>query len=180
MDERSDNELMLLLRGESREALGTLFARHHRSVYALCYRMTGDTAVADDLAQESFLRLLRYKENFDGRSLFTTWLYRVVRNLCLDHLSRRKRERRMQERLSLETEDGDVDGAPDDRVELLERALYALDPDKREVIVLSRFQGLNYREIAQVLECSVGAVKTRAHRALRELRAAFQKLEQEA
>ena len=117
MDDRSDNELMLLLRGGSREAVGTLFARHHRSVYALCYRMTGDTAAADDLAQESFLRLLRYNENFDGRSLFTTWLYRVVRNLCLDHLSRRKRERRMQERLSLETEHGTIEFKRDKKIE---------------------------------------------------------------
>ena len=69
------------------DALGVLFNRHHARVHALCYRLTGDASVADDLVQESFLRVLKYRKGFGARAAFTTWLYRLVRNVCMDHMN---------------------------------------------------------------------------------------------
>jgi RNA polymerase sigma factor (sigma-70 family) len=174
----SDHELIRRVGAGDLDALGTLFSRHYRHVYALCLRLTGDSDAAEDLTQESFLRILRFGESFDGRSKFTTWLYRLVRNRCLDHISGRRRDARNVELLA-----GSVDSAtqqPDcdnERRELIHVALSHLSPEKREVLLLSRFENLRYQEIAEVCDISVGNVKARAHRAMKELRRIVHDLE---
>jgi len=163
------------------DALGTLFSRHHVRVHALCYRFHGDAAAADDLVQESFLRVLRYGRSFDARSRFATWLYRLVRNVCLDHVSRTQRERGARAAIAQELEPrAHAPADRGERLELVHEALQRLPAEQREVLVLSRFENLKYREIAELQEVTVDAVKQRAHRALRELRRIFAELEQEA
>ncbi len=183
--EPSDHELMAAAGRGDREALGLLFERHQARVHALCYRMTGDASVADDLVQESFLRVFRYGRSFGERAAFTTWLYRLVRNVCLQHLNAESHTHARIERMAAEhgsgsrtgTRDAPGTGEEDPRLVSLRRALYALSPDKREVLVLSRYQGLSYAEIAEVCETTVGAIKVRAHRAMRELRRRYEELE---
>lgn len=178
-DGRSDRELLMALGADGVGALESLYRRHRDRVYASCYRMVGDAQVAEDLLQESFLRILRYSDTFKGDAAFTTWLYRLVRNVCLDHM---KREARLDERsrswaLEHLREVGTRE-AEDPRTDLVRSALYELPPDRREVLVLSRYEGLSYAEIADVCGTTVGAIKVRAHRAMRELRARYQELEQ--
>ena len=164
------------------DALGVLFGRHYARVHALCYRYHGDATIADDLAQESFLRVLRYGKSFDGRSRFTTWLHRLVRNVCLDHARTNQRETKSREAVAQEwaphnsTHGTDVD----ERLDRVREALYRLPIEQRDVLVLSRFENLKYREIADIQQVTVAAVKQRAHRALRELRRIFEELGQEA
>jgi RNA polymerase sigma-70 factor (ECF subfamily) len=176
---KTDNELMAAVALGDLNALGSLFQRHHQRVHALCYRMTGDQAAADDLVQESFLRVLRYRKSFGARAAFTTWLYRLVRNVCIDHLNAESRTRARVELMASEhnTERHELEET-DHRLEAIRNALYALSPEKREVLVLSRYEGLSYAEIAEVCETTVGAIKVRAHRAMRELRVKFEELEQ--
>lgn len=178
MQHPDDRELMARVRAGDLDALAALFRRHHHRVRALCYRMTGNADAADDLCQESFLRVLRYAASFDGRASFATWLHRVVRNRCLDHLAAERRDQRALARLADDTADADRAPDPDpERGARLRRALARLSPEKREVLVLSRFENLRYREIAEVCGISVESVKVRAHRALRELRRLFDDLE---
>lgn len=180
MGSLSDHDLMELVQAGDLDALGTLYGRHHRQVHALCYRLTGDAAAAEDLLHESFLRVLRYRGSFDGRSKFTTWLYRLVRNRCLDHLQAQRRDTKNLELLA-----GDEAATPqeqdhsDERRALLQAALERLSPEKREVLVLSRFENLKYREIASVCGLSLENVKVRAHRAMRELRRILEEMERE-
>src|ERR1700754_3012739 len=94
----TDTALMLAVRAGDLTRLGELFARHFDSAYAFCRRMTRDDTAAEDLAQEAFLRVLRYRESFRGDARFTTWLYRICRNLCASHLERLARERAEHER----------------------------------------------------------------------------------
>ena len=181
MADKLDHELMAATGHGDLDALGILFNRHHARVHALCYRLTGDASVADDLVQESFLRVLKYRKGFGARAAFTTWLYRLVRNVCMDHLNAEAKKRERAELLALEQrhereQDGRAESDP--RLETLRAALYGLSPDKREVLVLSRYEGLSYAEIADVCETTVGAIKVRAHRAMRELRRKFEELEQ--
>lgn len=164
-------------------ALGVLFERHHAQVHSLCCRLTGSAPIADDLTQESFLRVLRYSGGFEARSAFTTWLYRLVRNLCIDHLDAESRSLARAKRMASEYEhsrESSIEEPPetDPRLEILTRALYALPADRREVLVLSRYMGMSYAEIAEVCDTTVGAIKVRAHRAMRELRSRFDELEQ--
>ncbi len=181
MADKPDHELMAATRVGDLDALGVLFHRHHARVHALCYRLTGDASLADDLVQESFLRVLKYRKGFGARAAFTTWLYRLVRNVCMDHLNAEAKRRARAELVALEQrqeQEPDELGEPDPRLETLRTALYGLSPDKREVLVLSRYEGLSYAEIADVCETTVGAIKVRAHRAMRELRQKFEELEQ--
>lgn len=179
MAEKTDHELMAATGRGDLHALGVLFERHHARVHALCYRLTGDASVADDLVQESFLRILRYRKGFGARAAFTTWLYRLVRNVCMDHLSAEATNRTRAEAMVWDQHEQDRNDAAesDPRLETLRAALYVLPPDKREVLVLSRYEGLSYAEIAEVCETTVGAIKVRAHRAMRELRQNFEELE---
>ena len=176
----SDLELIEAARSGNLASLNELFSRHHAKVYALCVRMTrGD--VAEDLTQEVFLRVVKFSKGFKGGALFTTWLFRIARNVCLDHLAHAKREDELRERWHLEVDDmtETPDSVPTEQLILLEAALQKLDVEKREVLVLSRFHGLSYAEVGEVCKCSVGAVKVRVHRALKELRQLVHKMQTE-
>src|SRR4051812_43184781 len=81
------------------DTLGVLFERHHARVHALCYRLTRSADAADDLAQETFLRVLRYRESFREKASFTTWLYRVAYNVCHEHWARSRRDEPMHDQL---------------------------------------------------------------------------------
>jgi RNA polymerase sigma-70 factor (ECF subfamily) len=176
----NDEELMRAVQAGNMDALGALFTRHQNRVYTLCYRLTNDAAAADDLTQECFLRILRYGHSFTGQSKFTTWLYRVVRNRCNDYHAGRHRDMKHQE--SFATDPTVERGDPLEDSEhpaLLQEALDRLSPEKREILVLSRFENMKYREIAELCQESVGTIKVRAHRAMRELRRIFLDLEHE-
>jgi RNA polymerase sigma factor (sigma-70 family) len=165
---RSDEQLIVAVQEGDGDAMGVLFARHHGGVYALCVRLGHDLDVADDITQEVFLRVWRYAGTFRGRARFRTWLYRLTYNACAD-MSRRNRPVPTLASTDLEidhTESEDLS----ERNLLLEAALSRLPEAHRAVLVLSRFHGLGYDEIAKIIACSPGAARVRLHRAMNELR----------
>jgi RNA polymerase sigma factor (sigma-70 family) len=169
--ETSDSELMREVRGGRTASLATLFERHHARLYRYCLRMTGNRSAAEDLVQDVFMRMLKYKSTFKDDSEFVPWMFGIGRNACLAHLRRAASDH---------LTDADVDATPaeeaaedshrDGQDDLVRRALLRLPADRREVLVLSRYEYKSYDEIAQALECSVGAVKVRVHRAMKQLR----------
>ncbi len=175
----TDSELMLRVRGGDLYALGLLFVRYQAKVHAWCFRLTDDRHTADDLVQDTFLRILRYRHAFSGDAAFSTWLYRIARNVCLDHLANLRRNSDAQEQLHgrAAAETGPAAAYEDGRLAILDAALMRLPIEKREVLVLSRYHDLRYEDIAQVCNCSVGAVKARVHRAIRHLRDLYNELE---
>ena len=156
-------------------AFEELYDRHHRRVYALCLRMTGNIAEAEDLAQEAFIQLYRKIGSFRGESAFTTWLHRLTVNQVLMHF------RKKGVRLEQTTDDGDVPtqvvaGTENpnsmpvvDRI-ALDRAIGALPPGYRAVFVLHDVEGHEHEEIARLLGCSVGTSKSQLHKARMKLR----------
>jgi RNA polymerase sigma-70 factor (ECF subfamily) len=143
-------------------------------VYALCARLTDDQAAAD-LLQETFLRVWKYRGSLAGTARFSTWLYTVTRNVCMDHLRQSAREREFRSALASSQEPmphAGSDGVADLRG-LVRDAVSALPATVREALVLSRFHGLSYEEIGRICGCSEGAVKVRVHRAMKQLRAAL-------
>ncbi len=175
----TDSDLMLRVRGGDLRALGLLFMRHQAQVHAWCFRLTDDRHTADDLVQDTFLRILRYRHAFSSDAAFSTWLYRIARNVCLDHLANLRRRSEAQEKLHgrAAAETSTAAAHEDDRLAILDAALMRLPIEKREVLVLSRYHDLRYEDIAQVCNCSVGAVKVRVHRAIRHLRKLYNELE---
>ncbi len=160
-------------------AIEWLYQRHKRRVYSLCLRMTGNTAEADDLAQEAFLQLFRKIATFRGESAFSTWLHRLAVNVVLMHLRRKGLpEVSLEETTEPTQEDGpkrDV-GGPDmaligsvDRVNL-ERAIGRLPPGYRTIFVLHDMEGYEHNEIAQMMNCSIGNSKSQLHKARMRLR----------
>jgi RNA polymerase sigma-70 factor (ECF subfamily) len=179
----SDTELMREVRGGRAGALAPLFERHHARLYRFCLRMTGNRAAAEDLVQDVFMRMLKYSRTFKDEMSFLPWMFRIARNACVDHLRRTAADRMpAQEPDELESnEPAHEETEPqDERAELIRKALLALPAERREVLVLSRYEFKSYEEIARALGCSVGAVKVRAHRAIKQLREVYIELSREA
>ncbi len=181
-----DGELVQrALDGEER-AYEALLLRYQRPVFSILVRMVRDRELAEDLAQEAFLRAFRALERYDPTRPLSTWLFRIAHNLAVDHL-----RRRTPETVPIDGGEGGWTGdgervpgislpspeeAPDRYVEnrelgdLLEEAIGRLRPEYRSAILLRHVEGCSYEEVAEILELPVGTVKTHLHRARRELR----------
>ena len=172
----SDEELMAQVRGGVGEMLGALFERYHVALFNFFYKLTGERSTSEDLVQEVFLRILKYRHSYRPDTPFRSWLYQIARNARVDLLRRRHPEVSWEPEMSGSFQPGDV-AQQTQEAALLHSALLRLPEDKREVLVLSRFQGLKYEQIAEILGCELSTVKVKVHRALQDLREIFQKLE---
>src|SRR5215467_8841308 len=172
----TDEHLMLAVKNGEVERFGELFERHHHRLFAFFYRMIGDASAADDLAQEVCVRMLKYRNGFGPESQFRAWMYQIARNVRADFLGKLQ-----SESLLCRAAAADLRIAPPDSLEkqehlsVLQRALLALPEEKRELLILARYEELKYEAIAKMLQIEVGTVKVRIHRALKELRALFLK-----
>jgi RNA polymerase sigma-70 factor (ECF subfamily) len=170
-----DAALMLAFQQGDEGAFRTLFERHARAMFAYCHHFVRDAARAEELAQDVFVNLYRARDRYRPSARFKTFLYRVASNHCLNEL--RRSERALRHAAGPDEVPPDPDSFPSDapgpeevaRGKALEgavRELLARLPDKqRAALVLCRFEGLSYEEIAQVLETTVAAVKSLVHRA---------------
>ena len=165
----TNESLMKAVAAGDLDQLGCLFDRCHRAVHALCARLVGSTDAADDLTQEVFLRVLRFRRSYRGDAAFRTWLYRITYNVCMTH---RRRERATPECQADPDWYAHTSNTPPDNSlhRDVEAALADLSITDRTVLILNQHEGMTYREIAAVLGTSPGAVRVRAHRALRALR----------
>jgi RNA polymerase sigma factor (sigma-70 family) len=173
----ADEELMLQVRNGEEEMLGVLFERYHGPLFNFYARLMGDRAVSEDLVQEVFLRILRYRQTYQPGTPFRPWMYQIARNARVDHFRRTPRHEPFAPEMLPPVVPPDS-AQQEQEGTLLHRALMQLSEDRREVLILARFQELKYTEIARLLGCELNTVKTRVHRALRDLRAAFRQLEQ--
>ena len=167
-----DNQLMKEVKDGKVEKLAILFERHHVALYNFFLRLTGNRSVSEDLVQDVFFRILKYRYTYKGQSKLTIWMYQIARNAHIDHL------RKLKEEVPLDEQWGEAasqEPSPVERVEqwqdiaLVRKALAKLPLKKREVLVLSRFQNLKYKEIAELSGCHIGTVKANIHRAIKEL-----------
>ncbi len=184
MNDTSDDELMSQVRDGDVEKLGTLFERHHVRLFNFFLRMTGDREVAEDLVQEVFIRMLKYRKSFRARGEFSAWMFALARNVSVDHFGRRgRRETADDAALEEHPSPGPLPLEQLEMAESMERlraALLKLPDEKRELLLLTRSGGLTHEQIGSILGCSAGAVKVRVHRALRQLQQVFQAPEMEA
>lgn len=180
MAEHSDDQLMALVRSGDVSELAVLFERHHRLLHRFFLHLCGSSTVAEDLVQEVFFRMLKFRATFQTDGRFVPWMYQIARNVHVDHLRKKQTEMPLwDERGEREFDVSDTAMLPDARlarasdVAILRRALEKLPADRRELLVLCRYQNLKYEEIGQILQCDVGAVKTRVFRAMRQLSEIF-------
>ena len=186
----SDEQLMLAFKAGDARAFGTLVGRHRQAVYNFILRYVGQRARAEDLLQETWLKVVRGSTDYEPRARFTTWVYTIARNLCVD--SGRKESYRQAE--SLDAPRGaDGEGAPlgehlPDALAMsperaahnaglqgvLTRALQGLPAEQREVFLLREYQGLSFKEVAEVTQVNENTVKSRMRYALEGLRRCLQ------
>ena len=180
--QRSDHALMLAVRAGELDALGELFERHHGSLYGFLVKLTGNRTAAEDITQTVFQRMLKYRHTYRDDGSFTAWMYHLARRCAADHFRKGSTAPQATDPSDLQDFADDaphaaVHAATRDDHALLHSALQQLDRDDREVLLLSRFQELSFAEISGILECSVGAAKVRAHRALQQLRTVYFRLQ---
>lgn len=185
-EEEFDSDAALVERALDKDlaAFEQLVARYQNKIVAYSARMLNDSDEAEDIAQETFIKAYRSLDSFRGASSFSTWLYRIATNLCIDRV--RQRKRRPQQAYSLDEpydkEDGtggrelpDYNAEPSRNVESEElrqqvRSTVAEMPEKlRQVLVMCDIQGMPYEKIAQILDCPMGTVKSRLFHARADL-----------
>lgn len=178
----TEQELVARAKAGDDEAFAQLMRDNETRIYNLTLRMTGNPEDAMDLAQEAFLNAWRGLKFFKGDSAFSTWVYRLASNACIDHLRRKKRRQDISAPMPVAEDDDSLPDIPDDRFrpeQELERqelrravaqGLEQLSDEHRQVLVMRELSGLSYQEIADILALEAGTVKSRIARARISLR----------
>ncbi len=167
----TDIALMKLIKKGDEKAFEVLYARHQRSVFNLCLRFLGNDGDAEDATQESFVRVYQAAGTYRPDAKFTTWLYTIVKNHCFNLI----RKKKAADVISMEDETvPEIPSRDDDQVTMLSRtqikqrvelAVNSLPENMRIAVILQKFEGLTCEEVADILGCSVNAIKLRVHRA---------------
>jgi RNA polymerase sigma factor (sigma-70 family) len=181
----SDNTLMLKVKAGDLDKLGQLFERYKKPLYGFFYGLTRLQELSEDLVQNTFFRILKYRHLFREQAEsnggeFRAWMFHIARNVHYDH-HRKKRIvgddlMHWQDRVG-HSENKATEIQQTEELQLLAVALEKLPVEKREVILLSKYEDLKYSEIGEVMGCSEGAVKVKVFRALQELKAIYKQLE---
>lgn len=184
----TEQELVTRAKQGDQDAFAQLVEANQNRIYSLTLRMTGHPEDAADLAQDAFLRAWRTLPSFQGDSSFSTWLYRLASNLCIDFLRQEKRKKANLTVMSLDDDEDSPSAeipdrrfAPENELQRKElrhavgQALLQLSDEHRQVLVLREADGLSYTEIAELLNLEEGTVKSRIARARLSLRNILQK-----
>ncbi len=159
------------------EAFAALVRRHQQMIHALTYRMTGLPSEAEDLAQETFIQAYLQLRQYRGEARFSSWLYRIAVNLCLNWRRRQQRQGRLQTAW-LEDQAAATSAAPGSLLtDRVQEALMQLKPKQRAAIVLTIYEGLSHAEAARVLGCPEATVSWRVFAARRKLKRLLQHLQ---
>jgi len=175
MKHLSDQELMRIVQAGDFSPASEIYDRYSGRIYNFAFRFLRNAEAAEDAVQEVFVKMLKHANQFHGDAKLSTWLFSITANWCRDYL--RKSDNKPKESDDvLVTLPTPSELAPDRTLErrenekLVRKALEALTAEQREAILLSRYHGLSYAEIAQIAGCSEGAVKTRVFRAMETLK----------
>ena len=174
-----DQALLRAAAGGDRECLAQLLDRYQGRLWRLLLRLTGGPQEAEDLLQETFVRVLRSYRTFSGHSSFATWMYAIALNVFRSRL--RKQRRQTPQPVDLMAVSGtaspETSAEQHEAAEQVRRAVQSLPEQQRSAIILSRYEGMSYEQIAEIFGCSVDAVKQRVRRAMAHLRELLKGLE---
>jgi RNA polymerase sigma-70 factor (ECF subfamily) len=177
-----DEDLMVAVRDGDLDKLAMIFERYNKRLYGFFMKQTCDPHTSEDLVQDVFHRILRYRHTYREGGKFITWIFTIARSALLTHQRKRRHAADEVELTELMAAKGPLPGADLEKHEesaMVRRALMRLPEDKREALVLSRFENMSYEEIAKVAGCAVGTVKARVHRAIKDLSREYRELQNE-
>jgi len=174
----TDEALMLAVRDGDLERLSVLFERYHRRLYGFCYRMLDDRVAAQDVVQEVFVRVLKYRHKYRDSGSFESWLFQIARNACSDSVKKRPTAHSLDDTPIARMLDPGHQACfqHSEEIAVLRQALMQLPPEKRELIILTRYQGMTYEQLAKLKHADVGTMRVRVHRAIKHLEETFYQL----
>lgn len=163
------------------EKLGLLFERYKKMLFTFFYRMNFDESLSEDLVQNVFVRIMKYRHTFRGDGEFRMWMFHIARNVNHEHFRRGGRMGKQVELNSRHDQLSDhhshaVVNDIEHDLSLLTIAMSRLEPEKKEILTLSKIEGMKYRDIAEMLNITEGSVKIKVFRALKDLRVTFRKI----
>jgi RNA polymerase sigma-70 factor (ECF subfamily) len=172
---------MIKVKDGDTDRLGLLFERYKKPLFGFFYGLNKNPELCEDLVQNVFFRILKYRYLFRGEGDFKTWMFHIARNVNHDHFRKNKIKATesvegWEERLGAEDEQRVIHQRNEEQ-HLLDLALDRLPADKREILLLSKYQDKKYKEIGEILGCTEGAVKVKVFRALQELKTVYRQLE---
>ncbi|MFC1540834.1 RNA polymerase sigma factor [Candidatus Latescibacterota bacterium] len=168
----NDHEVMLEVRDGDVEKLGLLFEKHNKHLYNFFLRQTGKGQESEDLTQEVFFRMLKYRHTYKDEGDFMVWMFKIAYNARNDYYKKHRRFNNIDDEIeTLASNDPLPDKVTEQKseIEFLEKALNSLPQEKKELILMSRYENINYKDIGNILGCTEGTVKVRMYRAMKEL-----------
>lgn len=174
----TEKELMFQVKAGQLDKLATLYENNKLALFNFFLRSGNSAMLSEDLVQETFMRVLAYRSSFQGTSTFKSWLYGIARNTAADHYRKKSNQQHAEfQEQEISDESCLVDNLAGERQQVLfQQSLNNLTAEQREIIILSRFQQLNYQEIANLLDCNLNTLKARMRSAIQHLHAGYQKL----
>lgn len=175
----TDEALMLHVSKNNIESASILYDRYSKRLYNYFVKISFDRDLSQDLLQSTFLRMIKYRHSYQSDKPYQAWIFQIARNVLTDEMKSRKIQTTDHlDVYNMEKETSDEESYEKERKEkMLHLAMNKLDSESREILVLSRFQGMKYEQIAQVLELTVSAVKVKVHRAIKKLRVYYMEIE---
>lgn len=169
---------MLGVKNGDTQKLGLLYERYKKWLFNFFYQLCGERDLSEDMVQNVFMRILKYKHTYSEDSKYVTWMFQIARNVNNDHFRKNKKH---QQLTTMDSVAYKVEGNDDfeGRFELNEnkgilmKALASLPDEKREILVLSKLKGLKYQDIGTIMNCTESTARQKTHRALKELKHAF-------
>ncbi len=174
----SDNIVMLKVKSGHIDMLGLLYERYKEWLYNFFYKMNFDAELSEDLVQNVFIRVLKYKHTYTEESKFVTWLFQIARNVSYTHFNKHKKNKEfvalehVNYKLSNSQNIDEVIEA-DETIKRLHEAIDKLPYEKKEIITLSKIKELKYKEIGVILGCSEANARIKAHRAMQDLKTVY-------
>jgi RNA polymerase sigma factor (sigma-70 family) len=176
----TDETLMEAVKHGELQQASLLFDRYHKKIFNFLARMAMDRDLAEDLTQNVFLRMIRYRRSYREGLRFQSWIYQVARNVFADHYQANKNRfsdfvdvEKVEDRMADTTEVEEMD----EKEKILHRSLARLSEEQRELLVLTRFQHMKYEEVALIMDTTVANIKVKVHRAISKLREYYFELE---
>ncbi len=176
----TDESIMEAVKHGNLQQVSVLFERHHKPIFNFLAKMTMDRELAEDLTQNVFLRLMKYRNSYQEGKRFQSWLYQVARNVFSDHyqMNKNKYSKSMDvEKLKDSIEEKNETLDQTEREILLHKSMARLANEDRELLVLTRFEQMKYEEVAAIMETTVANIKVKVHRAIAKLREHYFELE---
>lgn len=180
MNTLSDSALMLKVKSGESHTLGLLYERYKKRLFGFFYQMSKDASLSEDLVQNVFIRVMKYKHTYTEESNFLSWIFRIARNVYYDQFKVITKNRtsdldEVNEVFMVDSIERNIEQS--EKVNLLKTALNQLPAKKKELIVLSKLKELKYKELGEIVGCTEGNARTRVHRALNELKEIYLTLE---